>query len=414
MTQQQRHPNVHQPWAAWSEALVLHVCSVYSNPFRYQNRLRSANNFIQHMRESANVRLHMVEVAFGDRPFELTSPDNPDDVQLRTKDVLWIKENAHNIGVARFPDGWKNGACIDCDFRFTRHDWALETVHQLQHYKWVQPYSSYSFMSRQHHPVRIRPSFTFAFHNYHDGDPQRHIAMRTGSKPAPAKDPQQMPLEFAQGRPKPHPVHPHHHPEPIPPRPKPPRPGPPHPKPYAVDNLVDAPIPQTKETTKPTSTTQLIGAPGGAWAFTNESFNAVGGMPDFCVLGAGDWYMAFGFLGYNDPDTQRELKSQPQPYSQAIYRWQQRASRAIQAKIGYVNCMAVHEWHGDASNRQYGTRWEILAKHQFDPNLDLVRDSQGLWRWAGNKPQLEADVMKYFLARDEDSSELLSPTLIHL
>ena len=38
-------------------------------------------------------------------------------------------------------------------------------------------------------------------------------------------------------------------------------------------------------------------AVGGAWAFTRNAFDAVGGMLDACICGSGDWHMAFGMVG---------------------------------------------------------------------------------------------------------------------
>ena len=100
------------------------------------------------MMNCPNVRLHFGELAYGDRPFEVTDPlANPDDVQLRTRHELFHKEDIGNRVVQTFPAGWKYGALIDADFHFTRHDWALETVHQLQHYEWVQCFSSYADLS---------------------------------------------------------------------------------------------------------------------------------------------------------------------------------------------------------------------------------------------------------------------------
>src|SRR5438046_545106 len=89
------------------------------------------------MRASANVVLHVGELAYGDRPFEVTG-DDPNDVQLRTAHELWHKENILNLVVQRFPPGWRYGAIIDGDFHMTRRDWALEAIHQLQHYDFVQ------------------------------------------------------------------------------------------------------------------------------------------------------------------------------------------------------------------------------------------------------------------------------------
>jgi hypothetical protein len=45
----------------------------------------------------------VVELAFGNRPFEVTDPDNPRHVQVRSGHELWHKENLVNLGVARLP-----------------------------------------------------------------------------------------------------------------------------------------------------------------------------------------------------------------------------------------------------------------------------------------------------------------------
>src|ERR1700719_4604863 len=81
------------------------------------------------------------------------------DVQLRTSHELWHKENILNVTVQRFPAGWQYGAIIDGDFHMTRRDWALEAVHQLQHYDFVQLFSSYSDLSSTHRPFRVMASF---------------------------------------------------------------------------------------------------------------------------------------------------------------------------------------------------------------------------------------------------------------
>ena len=60
---------------------------------------------------SPNVALHVAELAYGERPFEVTG-DDPGDVQLRTVPELWHKENILNVAVQRFPAGWPGrGSC---------------------------------------------------------------------------------------------------------------------------------------------------------------------------------------------------------------------------------------------------------------------------------------------------------------
>jgi len=72
----------------------------------------------------------------------MTDAANPLDLQLRTSDEMWHKENLLNLVVQRFPADWKYGAYLDGDFHMTRPDWALEAIHQLQHYDFAQLFSS--------------------------------------------------------------------------------------------------------------------------------------------------------------------------------------------------------------------------------------------------------------------------------
>lgn len=344
-----RHPSVHSAWSSWSEDQVLHVVSAYSNPFRYRNRRELFLKFLDHMRHTPNVRLHVVEVAFGDRPFEVTDAADPDCVQLRTNDSVWVKENAINIGLSRIQADWKYAAYVDGDFHFTRHDWALEAIHQLQHYSWVQLFSSYGVMAEDHRPIQIRPSFAYAYHQYFEGKLDTHLN-----------------IGAAKSR-------------------------------YGVCNSV------IRNTTP--------GATGGAWGFTREGLDAVGGLLDTCILGAGDWYMSFGLIG-NNVDGHPEALGCGKPYAESIRRWQTRAYERIQGNIGYVDNFCTHGWHGDLKHRGYGNRWHILRDHQYDPLQDVVRDWQGLLHWAGNKPRMRDAVQRYFLSRNEDSTEMHSKPLL--
>jgi hypothetical protein len=145
------------------------------------------------------------------------------------------------------------------------------------------------------------------------------------------------------------------------------------------------------------------GATGGGWAFRREAFDAVGGMLDTCILGSGDWHMAFGLAGKTNwaVETNRCTSG----YIESLRLWCDRA-RAIRRSVGVVENTFVHYWHGRKARRCYGTRWKILQDHDFDPRVDLRYDWQGVLTWAGNKPALEEAVRRYFRDRDEDSTEL--------
>lgn len=341
MPGQKAHPNVHPEWSAWSETETLHVACAYSNPRRWRARRQLLNDFRHHMSASPNVVLHVGELAYGDRPFEVTGND-PLDVQLRTEHELWHKENILNTVISRFPADWKYGAYIDGDFVMTRHDWALEAIHQLQHHDFVQLFSSYADLTADNRPFRIQPSFAYAQLNYRqDGSPR----LGMGSYGLSAS-----------------------------------------PRPSRARNITP-------------------GATGGAWAFRRNAFDRVGSLLDTCILGAGDWYMAFGFIG-KTTDGHPEATECGSLYEASIRRWQQRAFDAVKGNIGYVDHFATHRWHGSKSHRAYGTRWQILRDRQFDPYKDIHRDWQGIWQLTGNKPKLRDDIRRYFQSRNEDNPTL--------
>jgi hypothetical protein len=279
------------------------------------------------MQSSANVVLHVAELAYGDRPFEVTGGD-PLDVQLRTSHELWHKENILNVAVQRFPAGWKYGAVIDADFHMTRHDWALEAIHQLQHFDFVQLFSSYSDLTAGYRPYRVMSSFAS---NY------LSRGARTVSPGARG---------YGSAGP---------------------------------------------------------GATGGAWAFRQSAFDAVGGLLDVCILGSADWHMAFGLVGSSNVAPEAKLCSRP--YIEALLRWQHGAS-VLKQNIGCVENHAIHHFHGSKVLRAYGERWKILRDNDYNPNTDLVRDWQGIWQLAGNKPRLRDDIRGYFRARNEDDPTL--------
>ena len=118
----------------------LHVVTAISNSPRY--RARAANYKVFEKRAlDAGAILWTAEAAFGDRPFEVTTPQNPQHIQVRTFDEIWHKEALLNLAISRLPEDWEYVAWVDSDVLFTRPDWVEETVHQLQHYMWIQMFS---------------------------------------------------------------------------------------------------------------------------------------------------------------------------------------------------------------------------------------------------------------------------------
>lgn len=348
------HPDIQRNWTEWSEKETLNVAVAYSNPFRWRTRRELLNDFRRHMNAQPNVKLFIGELAYGDRPFEVT-PESPNDVQLRTNHELWHKENILNSVIQRFPTDWKYGAWIDGDFTFTRHDWAFEAIQLLQHYDFVQLFSSYTDLSGEtatswvgQRPYRMNSSFAWNYlhqETFKKEMDRRKMEAMSGKDSYYAKLPQTKDFPFG-----------------LPP-----------------------------------------GATGGAWAFRREAFNTVGGLLDICILGSADWHMAFGLI--EAVNVASEMKRCTEPYVNAVLNWQRRAAK-LTRNIGCVDQHCIHHWHGSKSKRAYGERWNVLKKHDFNPLTDISRDWQGIWQLNGNKPRLRDDLRRYFIERDEDDCNL--------
>ncbi len=138
---------------------TLHVVAVVSNPVRYHSRYRLFRDFVAQMNATKNVRLHVVELAFGDRNFEITEGVESI-LRVRTSAEIWHKENMINLGVQHLlPTNWRYVAWIDGDIQFQNANWALETIHALQHHPVVQPWTECVDMGAQGNVLQLFRSF---------------------------------------------------------------------------------------------------------------------------------------------------------------------------------------------------------------------------------------------------------------
>jgi hypothetical protein len=394
-----QHPDIHTPWSQWQEEQTLHIVIPYSNCFRWRTRRELVNDCIRHLRGMANVDLHVVELAYGDRPFEVTG-GHVNDVQLRTTSELWHKEQLINIGVSRFPVDWKYGAYVDGDFHFTRHDLAMEAIHQLQHYDFVQLFSSYADLTGEtygtgHRPLRVNNGFAYNYiqngyrlpEGYENGGWKQSTAA-TQAETAPRSDiatqsdlggygAAMTSAALIDGS-------------------APSAPGP-------SGSIVTGSKMGGSKFGAGLSAGLGVGATGGAWAWRRSAFDTVGGMLDVCALGHGDWFMTFGLVGELAPDM--HVNGYTADYLGAIAAWQRNAAK-LNKNIGYVDCFATHHFHGAKSRRGYSSRDTLLVKHQYSPTADLSKDWQGVYTLSGNKPAMRDDFRRYFISRSEDDPGL--------
>lgn len=139
----------------------LYVVTMLSNPLRFRNRIFNYHIFERHV-QSAGAVLYTAEVAFGDRHFEITEPDNPRHLQLRSRHEIWLKENALNLLINRLPPDARYIAWIDADIKFVRPDWAQETLHLLQHYQFLQMFSHAQDIGPEYEPLITTPGYVYS------------------------------------------------------------------------------------------------------------------------------------------------------------------------------------------------------------------------------------------------------------
>jgi hypothetical protein len=142
------------------------------------------------------------------------------------------------------------------------------------------------------------------------------------------------------------------------------------------------------------------GAPGGAVAYRREAWDALGGLIDWTILGSGDSYMANALVGRVQQVLSKRFHVR---YRELILEWQARAERSIKRNVGVVKGLMLHHWHGSHSTRGYEKRNDILIMHQYNPDLDIKPDVQGLYQLTGRSIPLRDAVRKYFHQRNEDA-----------
>lgn len=338
----------------------LHVITMLSNPLRWKARWKNYERFAQHCTDSGAV-LHTVEIAFGERDHALNWASAADEeaycayresmrqqhrwITLQSYEELWHKENAMALGTQRLPLDCEYIAYVDADVHFLRQNWVGETIHKLQHYMAIQMFSHAQDLGPDYSVISNRPSF---MHAHMDGSLEQLFQNKQ----------QQQPTYYGYGG--------------------------------------------SAAGQKP------LGAwTGLAWAFRREALDAVGGLMDFCITGAADWYMAWALIG----QVERVIPKGSHPnFVKAIMHWQDKALRTLRKDVGVMSGTLAHHFHGRKADRRYVERSKLLATLAFDPYHDIRRDWQGLWQLNDDGTerfvQTRDGIRAWARARNEDATEI--------
>lgn len=327
----------------------LHVVSVINNPRRWRSRIRLLREFVGHMKEQG-VSLTLVDHAFGEREWNIDPADpildgvNVVRVRGGSGQEIWLKEALINLGVRSLPHEWKYVAWIDADILFQRRDFAIETIHALQHHRVVQPWS---------HAVDLGP----------DGAPVENewgTTLDRGFAAAWVAGDIDEPREG-----------------------------------YGIGQKQSRWLIPSKEQK------DWRQHYGFAWATRRDVWDGIGGMPDWLITGAADFFMAYAFAGqipptsdYTSPGCERRLRS-----------FARKCDEHVRQDIGVVPGLIHHGWHGKKVRRNYMVRKDLIIESGYDPDVDLTYDWQGLPSLMSDNRVLRDGLRRMNTLRNEDSDD---------
>jgi len=138
---------------------------------------------------------------------------------------------------------------------------------------------------------------------------------------------------------------------------------------------------------------------GFAWACTHKAYDAIGGLIDYGILGAGDHHMSLACIGkveYSYPSGIHEN------YKNKLLEYQKKCMKN-NLVIDYIAGTIIHHWHGRLEDRKYKERWNILVKGNYDPTNDIYYTNTGYIQFTDKGTRFIKEISQYFLERNEDN-----------
>jgi len=363
----------------------LYAVVPYFNPWRHKSRVKHTERALKHFHDSGAVII-LVEIGFNRR--ELIFADSGLDgkaadcgilgqdhrfkhkyVGLHTKDELWLKENAINIGVQNAPYDWQQVCWLDSDVHFVRPNWTGECIHRLQHggsglgAMYLQMFS---------HARDVGPNYEMLAEDYPHAAGKGFVQawqeglLKTTLSPEIEADLKTIGTDI---------------------------------KKLTADftRLV------TDLATYPPGRV----FPGLAWACNRPAWEATGGLFDAAIWGGGDWHMSHALIEKTEGMMRNDLHRN---YKKLVNQWYQRCRTHIRRNVGVMEGTILHYWHGKKVGRGYNTKHALLAQFGFDPLRHLVRDASGLYQLHDDRStafvQMRDMLRRIAKERNEDSIDI--------
>ena len=337
----------------------LWVITTYYNPAGYATRRENYARFAQPLAE-AGINLLTVECAFGAEPFELAA--SPSVIQVRGRDVMWMKERLLNLAIERLPPHVTKVAWIDADILFTNPAWAQETSALLDRWPIVQPFERVQLLERDRSKPPSKVSVGFAYQQ----QPTTLLNSSAHGTSGFAWAAQRVLLQRHL--------------------------------------IYDAAIAGSGDILWVHAATGRLNS-GPARVITG----AVLKRPRFSLPSAlSSRLERFPWSHWLTERRVRRIQAQlPQraamePFLAHYQKWAAGWYAAVHGRMTFTSGDALHLWHGSPARRRYGARNAIIRRHAFNPVTDLRLNEQGVWEWASDNPALHRELAAYFEERRED------------
>ena len=134
--------------------------------------------------------------------------------------------------------------------------------------------------------------------------------------------------------------------------------------------------------------------PGQAWCVNRKFFDKMGGLYDHCILGSGDGIMMFAYLQKKNHEMIERLKTSALPYIEKVK----------DCKLGYIDGMILHLYHGKLSNRKYLSKHNYYDMFGFNPLEHLDYDENGVLYLTPSGKEFEQYIKTYLIGRAEDEN----------
>ena len=143
--------------------------------------------------------------------------------------------------------------------------------------------------------------------------------------------------------------------------------------------------------------------PGYAWCTTKDKILKLKEIYDMGILGSGDTHMSFALIGDYEKGFLK-IFNYEEKFKKSVLKWQNRALKIFEKKLGFIDMNIRHFWHGSRDNRQQIYRWKLLMDFHFNPINDLIKLKDGHFELHPNKKNLESKLIQIFLKINEEES----------